>query len=218
MLRFLEDDSGAVTVDWVVMTGALVGLGLASAAAVRTGTGDLGAGIGTSLTDARVVGGTVASFDFNDVTGLTRTGWGWVTSGSFQGWNALGPIQQIEIVQSGLGGMHTPDGGNWIDLDASPGNLTLAHGLGQLTEGATYTLNFNAAGWHGRDNGVAIYFGGERVTHITPTTGSFNAYSVEFVAGTGNGSNQIEFRGTGTPDNFGVGLHGIEITRPLGQR
>jgi hypothetical protein len=49
------------------------------------------------------------------------------------------------------------------------------------------------------------------VTHITPTAGSFNACTVEFVAGSGNGSNQIEFRGTKAPDTSGVGLHGIGI-------
>lgn len=54
--RFLTADSGAVTVDWVVLTAAITGLGLASAAAVRSGTGALGADIETSLTQASVVG------------------------------------------------------------------------------------------------------------------------------------------------------------------
>jgi Flp pilus assembly pilin Flp len=35
--RFLRDEDGAVTVDWVVLTAALVGLGLAVMAVVRTG-------------------------------------------------------------------------------------------------------------------------------------------------------------------------------------
>jgi len=46
--------SGAVTVDWVVLAGAVVGIGLASAAAVRTGVVDLGADIATSLSGASV--------------------------------------------------------------------------------------------------------------------------------------------------------------------
>ena len=33
--RFLEDESGAVTVDWVVITAAIVGLGIAVLAAVQ---------------------------------------------------------------------------------------------------------------------------------------------------------------------------------------
>lgn len=39
---FSKDQSGAVTVDWVILGAAIVGLGIASATAVRTGTNDLG--------------------------------------------------------------------------------------------------------------------------------------------------------------------------------
>ena len=53
-LGFLHAESGAVTVDWVVLTAAITGLGLASAAAVRTGTSDLGSEISTSLSGASV--------------------------------------------------------------------------------------------------------------------------------------------------------------------
>jgi len=38
---FLSDDSGAVTVDWVVLTAALVGLGLAVISVVSSGLEDL---------------------------------------------------------------------------------------------------------------------------------------------------------------------------------
>ena len=39
MNDFLHDETGAVTVDWVVLTAALVGLGLAVVTVVRTGVG-----------------------------------------------------------------------------------------------------------------------------------------------------------------------------------
>lgn len=52
--QFVATDTGAVTVDWVVLTAAVVGLGLASVAAVRTGTGNLGDDIETSLSGASV--------------------------------------------------------------------------------------------------------------------------------------------------------------------
>jgi hypothetical protein len=52
--HFLRNQSGAVTVDWVVLTAATVGLGLASLAAVRIGVNDLGADVETSLSNARV--------------------------------------------------------------------------------------------------------------------------------------------------------------------
>lgn len=54
MLSFFKQESGAITTDWVVMTAAVVGLGLTSVTAVRTGTGSLGADIDTSLSGASV--------------------------------------------------------------------------------------------------------------------------------------------------------------------
>jgi len=51
---FAADESGAVTVDWVVLTAAIVGLGLAVISTVRTGVGALGTDISNSLSSASV--------------------------------------------------------------------------------------------------------------------------------------------------------------------
>jgi Flp pilus assembly pilin Flp len=57
MIRsFMKDEEGAVTVDWTVMTAAIVGLGLASAAAVSTGAVNLGNDVESSLSGASVSG------------------------------------------------------------------------------------------------------------------------------------------------------------------
>jgi hypothetical protein len=53
---FLRAQGGAVTVDWVVITAATVGLGIASVGAVRLGTGSLGDQINASLSNAQVAG------------------------------------------------------------------------------------------------------------------------------------------------------------------
>jgi Flp pilus assembly pilin Flp len=47
--NFAKSESGAVTVDWVVLTAALVGLGLAVMAVVGTGINDLSGEIQASL-------------------------------------------------------------------------------------------------------------------------------------------------------------------------
>lgn len=52
---FLKDESGAVTVDWVVITAALVGLGLSAAMLVRNGSAELGGDVSNSLSSASVV-------------------------------------------------------------------------------------------------------------------------------------------------------------------
>lgn len=49
ILRFFQNSSGAVTVDWVVLTAAVVGLGISAAMSVATGTTDLGDNLGTFL-------------------------------------------------------------------------------------------------------------------------------------------------------------------------
>ena len=46
---FLKDETGAVTVDWVVLTAAIVGLGLLVFTAVRPAVGKLANGIGSQL-------------------------------------------------------------------------------------------------------------------------------------------------------------------------
>ena len=40
MTHFLKNDGGAVTVDWVVLTAGLVGLGLATMSVVSSGVQD----------------------------------------------------------------------------------------------------------------------------------------------------------------------------------
>jgi Flp pilus assembly pilin Flp len=48
---FVSDESGAVTVDWVVLTAAIVGLGLAVMSVVSGGVEDLSGNISASLTN-----------------------------------------------------------------------------------------------------------------------------------------------------------------------
>ena len=53
--NFSKDEDGAVTVDWVVLTAAVVGLGIAGVASVNDGIVSLAGDISTSLTNADVV-------------------------------------------------------------------------------------------------------------------------------------------------------------------
>lgn len=65
---FLSDTSGAVTVDWVVLAAAVVGLGVSSVAAVRSGALALGSDIQTSLTSASVVAMPLTNYSFRVMT------------------------------------------------------------------------------------------------------------------------------------------------------
>jgi Flp pilus assembly pilin Flp len=50
---FLKDEAGAVTVDWVVLTAAVVGLGLLIFSWVRPAVSDLASAINSELADAQ---------------------------------------------------------------------------------------------------------------------------------------------------------------------
>jgi Flp pilus assembly pilin Flp len=52
--NFAKSESGAVTVDWVVLTAAMVGLGLAVMAVVSTGIESLSNDIATGLTNTQI--------------------------------------------------------------------------------------------------------------------------------------------------------------------
>ena len=52
--KFNNEEDGAVTVDWVVLTAAVVGLGVAALAAVKSGTGSLSTKISNYLSSVTV--------------------------------------------------------------------------------------------------------------------------------------------------------------------
>ncbi len=52
--NFAKSESGAVTVDWVVLTAAIVGLGLAVMAVVSAGVEDLSGDIKTQLETSHI--------------------------------------------------------------------------------------------------------------------------------------------------------------------
>ena len=59
MIKFIKnfsaDDSGAITVDWVVLTAAIVGLGIAVLSSVSGGTKELGNKISSQLSNQTIV-------------------------------------------------------------------------------------------------------------------------------------------------------------------
>ena len=48
-INFLNDEDGAVTVDWVVLTAAIVGLGVAGISSVQSGVVGLAENIGDDV-------------------------------------------------------------------------------------------------------------------------------------------------------------------------
>ncbi|WP_294620486.1 hypothetical protein [uncultured Roseovarius sp.] len=59
--NFRKDEDGAVTVDWVVLTAAVVGLGVAGVATVSDGVDSLATKIESGVTNQTVEGDTSGS-------------------------------------------------------------------------------------------------------------------------------------------------------------
>lgn len=53
--RFLEEDDGAVTVDWVVITAAITGIGVAVVLNIQNGVTDTASGIGVFVSEQSVL-------------------------------------------------------------------------------------------------------------------------------------------------------------------
>lgn len=77
VVRFLRDEDGAVTVDWVTLAAALVGFGTLVVLNVGQGASSLSASIGNDLSTASVsdvvVGGTQARQSSTANTGSDGT-------------------------------------------------------------------------------------------------------------------------------------------------
>ena len=54
LTNFLRDENGAVTVDWVVLTAAIVGLGIAVLTSVASGTTNLAGDVEHELGDIAI--------------------------------------------------------------------------------------------------------------------------------------------------------------------
>ncbi|MBM2577803.1 hypothetical protein JQC91_15965 [Jannaschia sp. Os4] len=80
--NFIASESGAVTVDWVVLTAALVGLGLAVMGVVSTGVQSASNQIGGALSSDTLIQST-----FQQSTTTTGTGDDAVTTTTALGFN-----------------------------------------------------------------------------------------------------------------------------------
>lgn len=85
---FIQSESGAVTVDWVVLTAALVGLGLATTAVVSGGVSDLSGDMDDQLVNQGIVTEfAAAGMDWANYDYLAaQHGPSWGTDAQGRGW------------------------------------------------------------------------------------------------------------------------------------
>lgn len=207
--RFLAAQSGAVTVDWVVMAGAVVGLGLGAAASVRSGTSALGDDIDGSLTQAYVAGANlIAGSLFSPqagVQGIWAMGWGYDTDASYDlgEWDRTDRDYGLQYINSGnYIGVTSLSGGMMIDMGYA-GLTTLARTLDSAQPGQTYTVSVTAADplfsytpnqRESVNNRLEVWYGGQQVGTIDPQNAGMAVYDFQVTGGMGDGTNRLELR------------------------
>jgi hypothetical protein len=134
-LNFWQDESGAVTVDWVVVTAAVVGLGLTSVVAVRTGTTSMGEAINASLSNANV---TPLRW-LSSIQTVSQS----FADGNFDGWSMA--------KQSAVGAWGVMNGPFGADTRTNPLTVDIALGSGSTNALVEFDLLLLDS-WDGHDS------------------------------------------------------------------
>ena len=106
--------------------------------------------------------------------------------------------------------MHSSTHGFMVDLDASPHDVKISQTVTGLVDGQTYDLRFEAGAPFPNSAHLEVWFGGVKVGDISPT-GQMQEYMITLTGGSGDHSNLLEFRETGTPDNQGTYLANVSV-------
>jgi hypothetical protein len=133
VLEFANSEDGAVTVDWVVLTAAIVGLGLAVLAVVSGGVEDLSRDIDDELVEMEVAAafGTSAGWSAGSLLSWEEGFW----NDAVDMWAAGGDVDNSlfganEALTHAENGVHDPA----HQLDAAAAHITA---LGQMGEDTT---------------------------------------------------------------------------------
>jgi len=160
----------------------------------------------------------IVNGSFEDTSGMTPTGYGFVGNGEIPGWTDAGG-EEIDVHNDGRGGVNPTDGDNWLDLEASPGNNRVGQDVQGVQAGASYLLTFDAgdatfAPQSGSgENLINVYWGGDLIATIDPNDGTMDSYEFVVEGGAGDGSDRLEFEGTGTEDNIGASVDNVSLVQ-----
>ena len=158
-------------------------------------------------------GDLIVNGSFEDTTGMTDTGYGYVATGGIVGWTTLNPDHEIDVHDDERGSVEPTDGDNWLDLEASPGNIAVYQDVAGAVDGESYTLTFSAGDSIATDdNAFDVYWGGELVAHIDPPAGTMQEYTFTVIGGSGDGSDRLTFVGSGgATDYVGASVDSVSL-------
>ncbi|WP_127558209.1 hypothetical protein [Nioella ostreopsis] len=220
---FIRDETGATTVDWVVLSAGVVGLGIATSAAVITGTGDLSGDIrdvlaGVSI-GARFDGEPMDAEQTALAVGLTNGGFdtdqpaGTWSLGDVEGWANEGSNGMIESWGEGFLGYSSNGGSTFIELDATRAGLDYVTTTVDLEAGTQYALSFEHAARSGQgvNDQFEVLVNDQVVAVIAPQTHDSFTTTTIIIEGI-EGADRIGFREMEAQDNsVGILLDSVQL-------
>ncbi len=142
-----------------------------------------------------------------------------VVDSSITGWN-LESGSGIESWSSSaawwVNDSSTIDGDRHLDLDYG-GNVRISQDVSGLTDGESYRVTFSFADYTTAEQGASsggmnVYWNGELLGSVGGDGNrDFADFDFDLVAGSGDGSNKLEFEGTGSADAWGAGLDNVRV-------
>ncbi|MEQ1775760.1 MAG: DUF5801 repeats-in-toxin domain-containing protein, partial [Burkholderiales bacterium] len=137
-----------------------------------------------------------------------------IATGTAGSWTITGP--QLERVGQGYAGASS-SGGLIVDMEASPGNVSISQAVNGLTTGEKYRLAFEIGEGTGNAASAAsleVYWNGVLVGTFDGVSGVMQQAGVNVIAAAG--TNTVEFREVGTSgDDTGTYLSNIRLVDPV---
>ncbi|MEJ1996753.1 MAG: Hint domain-containing protein [Maritimibacter sp.] len=166
-------------------------------------------------------GDLITNGSFEDTSGMDETSYGYKGVGGFNGWTSTDPNLAVDVHDDDRDGVEPTDGDNWLDLDATPGNVSIYQDVEGAVEGAEYTLTFSAGeSTVAPGNVFEVWWGGELIDTIDPAEGEMNEYSYTVIGGAGDGSDRLMFvqigeEGWGYEGNVGASIDSVSLVGPI---
>ncbi|WP_428025593.1 Ig-like domain-containing protein [Arcobacter sp.] len=161
----------------------------------------------------------------NSVSNIDVVDGGWQGMQSMTGWTLISnegaDATTMEVHNKYHAGIGSTDGDNYMDLgetnyyDNDNDNTQIGQVINAV-DGVSYSLSFDFIDkalmqWEGTDSAsLEVYWGGERVATIDGNNTTWETQNIELVGGSGDGSNLLSFKETGTGnDNAGMAIDNI---------
>jgi len=178
-----------------------------------------GDGNDTIIGEGYVASGSnmIVNGSFEDTTGMTATGYGYMGVGAAPGWTEANGYA-VDFHSDGRNGIVATDGAHWLDTEGGIGeNLRIGQDVAGVTDGATYLVRLDIKDFStpdddtALDNQVHVVWNGEVIAKINPPDSAWDTFEFVVVGGSGDGSNRLEFIGSGAADAAGASIDNVQM-------